>query len=159
MTKTSAAELLKALGFASPTAAARAYGVSTQVVYRHLSEFGCLDGLKAGQLSPPAGSLAVPMPDGTIAPSIAEAARLLGVEAWTAGKHLEKYGHLRFVKSCAVNLPDMSAIMAPPGSDAVEMAPSASRIPYRKQSKPRVDVEAVIATIRQCRDQYVEALA
>lgn len=149
--------VLDAHGYASPTEAARALGVSTQTIYNHIDRYGALDQVHL-EREPVLGH-AVAMPDGSMVGSKAEAARILGCSTHKVAWHLQRHGHLRLAQGDAVRLPDAAAVEddpAPPGDQAA--APRASG-PSRKPVPGAVDVEAVIETIRQCRDQYLEEVA
>ncbi|TWI29718.1 NUMOD1 domain-containing DNA-binding protein [Paracoccus sulfuroxidans] len=151
--------VLEAHGFSSPTEAARALGVSTHVLYKHIDQFGSLDRVGVKQSVVAENARSIDLPDGTRVASITEASRLLGCTDHKIHIHLKRYGHLRFLVQGEPSMPDLGAI----ADLADEPAPTGPVLKpvtsYSATRRREVDVEAVIETFRQCRDQYLEAMA
>ncbi|WP_423209111.1 hypothetical protein E2976_18340 [Paracoccus yeei] len=146
-------------GYPSATAAARALGVTSQTIYKHLRTYGNLGRLErfAAATSDPRG---IALPDGGYAASVAEAARALGVSEACIYNHLCKHGHLRgagLVQRIGSGAPRRVSLADVPGVDVPELdsrPETAPRGSCMVAARP-ADVDAVIATIRQCRDDYL----
>ncbi len=153
-------------GYPSAAAAAVDLGVTTQTVYRHLRSYGDLARLvrRIAALRNPGG---IAMPDGSLACSIAEAARLLGLSSSGINHHLREYGHLhgagmsRRVRAMEggeagrrITLAEVPGVFVPPADPRPETAPRGSHMVSSGASDVSEvsDIAAVIATIRQCRD-------
>lgn len=150
-------------GYDSLDSAVQALGVSPQTIYRHLRDHGGLDRLerKAAVQIVPGG---IPMPDGTSAPSIAEAARRLGMSESGVRHHWQTHGHLRGAGVSLrargmegldaprrVTLADVPGIEIVPGDPCPETAPRGSHM----VSPGSADFARVIAVIRKCRDEVL----
>ncbi|AZV00329.1 putative replication protein [Paracoccus phage vB_PsuS_Psul1] len=154
--------VLEAHGFSSPTEAARALGVSVQTIYNHIDRFGGLDRDLLARVKGRTTGRAVELPDGTKVSSIAKAARILGCSEQKVARHLNRHGDLRFIMEGEIRLPEVGAITDPregPADLQLVAAPVAAPPRVRRRPMGRIDVEVVIETIRQCRDQYLEGAA
>lgn len=146
-------------GYPSATAAARALGVTSQTIYKHLRTYGNLGRLErfAAATSDPRG---IALPDGGYAASVAEAARALGVSEACIYNHLCKHGHLRgagLVQRIGSGAPRRVSLADVPGVDVPELdgrPETAPRGSCMVSARP-ANVDAVIAAIRQCRDDYL----
>lgn len=148
-------------GYADVNDAAARLGFTTSAIRHHLRAYGDLSRLEryAAALADPLG---IELPDDARASTPAEAAQLLGLNHTTVYTHLCKYGHLRgagFLQRGRV---------AADGDRPISLAEVPGLEPYlgraRPETAPRgslmvsagaLDVEAVIATIRQCRDEVL----
>ncbi|UFS64375.1 hypothetical protein LO749_09360 [Paracoccus denitrificans] len=149
-------------GYVSVAAAARELGVTAKTIYKHLRAYGDLSRLqrRMAALRDPRG---LALPDGSFVPTVAEAARRLGMSEDGINHHLREYGHLRGAGTVQRDRPAGSegarrVKLAPvPGVEIAGPDPRPETAPRgsRMVSGRAVDVEAVIATIRQCRDDYL----
>lgn len=151
--------VLEAHGFSSPTEAARALGVSTHVLYKHIDRFGSLDRVGVKQSVAAENARSIDLPDGTRAESITEASRLLGCSDHKIHDHMKRYGHLRFIAQGGPSMPDLGVIAdlsEEPACTRPVMRPVTS---YCASRGRKVEVQAAIDAIRECRDQYREEAA
>ena len=128
----------------------------------------------------------VAMPDGTVAPSVTDAARAFGVSTQTIRKYLRRDGDLRrlapvrqiaatpapravapgadtsgtVVRLSREILLDRAGIGLPVGVERPETAPGGSSYMVGERvSNAQARIAAVIATIRECRDEYLRGPA
>lgn len=150
-------------GYGGINEAAARLGFSPTMVRQHYASFGDLTRLErfAAAAADPRG---IEMPDGSRAASPQEAQQLLGVSWNTVYTHLCKYGHLR-----GAGLMDRGRAPLGEGERQIRLAhvPGVEigvGIDPRPETAPRgslmvsagpIDVAAVIATIRRCRDQVL----
>ena len=150
-------------GYDSARHAAEVLGVAIQTIHRHVRDYGDLSRLEKQPVT------LIPMPDGSTAASYTDAAVRLGVSEGCIRHHMHRHGHLRLVGSDrrvrsmegergrrSIALPELPGLEINLSDPRPETAPRAGLISVRPRAAARrVDVDAVIETIRQCRDEVL----
>lgn len=145
-------------GYADVNDAAAKLGVTSSAIRNHFRNFGDLSRLEryAAAIADPLG---IEMPDGSRAATPEAAALALGLHKTTIYNHLCKHGHLRGAGMLQrgripadgarpISLAEAPGLKAVIGDARPETAPRGNLM----VSAGALDVEAVIATIRRCRD-------
>lgn len=159
----SAKRKIKVPGYDSVRQAADACGVTVQTIRRHMHAHGDLSRLIKAASDP------VAMPDGSSAANYTEAAVRLGVTEGCIRHHMHQHGHLLFVgrdrrvrtmegdgAKRRIKLDELPGIAVNFADPRPETAPRRGLLASSpRKAMPRVDIEAVIETIRQCRDEFL----
>lgn len=150
-------------GYGSARDAADALGVTVQTVHKHMRVHGDLSRLEKPAPDP------IAMPDGSTAAGYTDAAVRLGVSEGCIRHHMHRHGHLRFVgrdrrvrtmvgdgAKWRIRLEEVPGVEVDLADPRPETAPRSGLVvsPPRVAGR-RVDVEAVIEIIRQCRDEFL----
>lgn len=150
-------------GYGSAREAADALGVTVQTVHKHMRVHGDLSRLEKPAPDP------IAMPDGSTALSYTDAAVRLGVSEGCIRHHMHRHGHLRLVgrdrrvptiegdeAKRRIRLHELPGIEVGLADPRPETAPRAGLVASSpRPAERRVDVEAVIEIIRQCRDEVL----
>lgn len=141
-------------GYADVHDAAAKLGVAISALRNHLRNHGDVSRLEryAAAIADPRG---IEMPDGSRVATVDAACQQLGIQKSTVYSHLCRFGHLRGAGLMDRGRADRPiSLVAVPGVEVGGADPRPETAPRGSHmvSAGALDVDAVIATIRQCRD-------